>query len=235
MKVAYVAGPYRADTIYGVAQNIQKARDVALRLWKLGYAAICPHSNTAFFDGACDDSVWLSGDLEILRRCDFVVVLDGWEKSEGATKEVQIANIDGIPVYPESWVEEQEGGGRPVSYADEQLEYLRTRGQADAVVKGVGADAPVVANKFGGKQSKMEYDFTQLDPLAMFQLAGILKRGADKYGRDNWKRITTEEHLNHALQHIFAYLAGDRQDDHLGHAFCRLMMAIVVGRDGLAL
>lgn len=121
-----------------------------------------------------------------------------------------------------------------MSYADEQLEYLRTRGQADAVVKGVGADAPVVANKFGGKQSKMEYDFTQLDPLAMFQLAGILKRGADKYGRDNWKRITTEEHLNHALQHIFAYLAGDRQDDHLGHAFCRLMMAIVVDRDGLA-
>lgn len=108
MKVAYVAGPYRADTIYGVAQNIQKARDVALRLWKLGYAAICPHSNTAFFDGACDDSVWLSGDLEILRRCDFVVVLDGWERSEGATKEVQIANIHGIPVYPESWVEEQE-------------------------------------------------------------------------------------------------------------------------------
>ena len=114
---------------------------------------------------------------------------------------------------------------------------------ADAVVKGVGADAPVVANKFGGKQSKMEYDFTQLDPLAMFQLAGILKRGADKYGRGNWKRITTEEHLNHALQHIFAnhalqhifaYLAGDRQDDHLGHAFCRLMMAIVVDRDGLA-
>ena len=113
-----------------------------------------------------------------------------------------------------------------MSYADEQLEYLRTRGQADAVVKGVGADAPVVANKFGGKQSKMEYDFTQLDPLAMFQLAGILK--------DNWKLVTTEEHLNHALQHIFAYLAHDKQDDHLGHAFCRLMMAIVVDRDGLA-
>jgi len=223
LKVAYVAGPYRADTIYGVAQNIQRARDVALRLWKLGYATICPHSNTAFFDGACDDSVWLSGYLEILRRCDFVVVLDGWEKSEGATKEVRVANTNGIPVYPESWVEEQErkDRGRPVSYAD-------------AVVKGVGADAPVVANKFGGKQSKVEYDFTQLDPLAMFQLAGILKRGADKYGRDNWKRITTEEHLNHALQHIFAYLAHDKQDDHLGHAFCRLMMAIVVDRDGLA-
>jgi hypothetical protein len=100
-------------------------------------------------------------------------------------------------------------------------------------VKGVGKDAPMVVNEHGGKQSKVEYAFDQLDPLAMFQLAGIIQKGAEKYGRDNWKRITPEEHLNHALQHIFAHLAGDKQDDHLGHAFCRLMFAIVVDRDGL--
>ena len=28
---------------------------------------------------------------------------------------------------------------------------------------------------------------------------------------------------------------GDKQDDHLGHAFCRLMFAIVVDRDGLSI
>jgi hypothetical protein len=100
-------------------------------------------------------------------------------------------------------------------------------------VKGVGKDAPMVVNEHGGKQSKVEYAFDQLDPLAMFQLAGIIQKGAEKYGRDNWKKITTKEHLNHALQHIFAHLAGDKQDDHLGHAFCRLMFAIVVDRDGL--
>ncbi len=102
-------------------------------------------------------------------------------------------------------------------------------------VKGVGKDAPMVVNEHGGKQSKVEYAFDQLDPQAMFQLAGILQKGAEKYGRDNWKRITPEEHLNHALQHIFAHLAGDKQDDHLGHAFCRLMFAIVVDRDGLSI
>lgn len=102
-------------------------------------------------------------------------------------------------------------------------------------IPGVGKDAPMDVNEHGGKQSKMEYAFTQLDPLAMFQLAGILQKGADKYGRDNWKKITTDEHLNHALQHIFAYLAGDEQDDHLGHAFCRLLFTIVVDRDGLSL
>lgn len=102
-------------------------------------------------------------------------------------------------------------------------------------IKGVGQDAPMDVNQYGGKQSKMDYAFDQLDPLAMFQLAGILQKGSEKYGRDNWKKITTEEHLNHALQHIFAHLAGDKQDDHLGHAFCRLMFAIVVDRDGLSI
>jgi len=99
LKVAYVAGPYRADTIYGVAQNIQKARAVALRLWKLGYAVICPHSNTAFFDGACPDSVWLEGDIEILTRCDLVVLVPGWEASSGTRAEIAEARRFDIPVY----------------------------------------------------------------------------------------------------------------------------------------
>jgi len=109
LKVAYVVGPYRADTINGVAQNIQKSRDVALRLWKLGYAAICPHSNTAFFDGACPDSVWLEGDIEILKRCDLVVLVDGWENSAGARCEVEVAAAHGIPIYDEQWVSNIEG------------------------------------------------------------------------------------------------------------------------------
>lgn len=102
-------------------------------------------------------------------------------------------------------------------------------------IAGVGPDAPTEVNEHGGKQSKMEYAFDQLDPLAMFDLSGILQKGSEKYGRNNWKKITPEEHVNHALQHIFAYMAGDKQENHLGHAFCRIMFAIVVDRDGLSL
>jgi hypothetical protein len=32
--------------------------------------------------------------------------------------------------------------------------------------------------------------------------------------------------------HILAYLAGDKQDDHLGHAFCRMMFALGVELQG---
>jgi len=98
MKIAYVAGPYRSKTEYGVKQNIDRAEVVALELWRMGFAVICPHKNTAFFGGAADDSVWLAGDLEMVRRCDLVVTVDGFERSTGAMGEVELAKSLGIPV-----------------------------------------------------------------------------------------------------------------------------------------
>jgi hypothetical protein len=92
-------------------------------------------------------------------------------------------------------------------------------------IPGVGPDAAVVVNAAGGKQSQTAGRFDLLDAPAMFQIAGILDAGAAKYGEDNWRLIPTRPHLNAALAHIYAWLAGDRQDDHLGHAFCRLMFA----------
>ena len=48
-----------------------------------------------------------------------------------------------------------------------------------------------------------------------------LKYEADK--KDNWHGIPGGRHLNHALRHIAMYQAGDRDEDHLGHALVRLM------------
>lgn len=95
-----------------------------------------------------------------------------------------------------------------------------------ATVQGVGPDAPIVTNEAGGKQSGSPYRCDLLPPLAALQVASVLKHGADKYGPNNWKKIPTGDHLNHALAHVLAWLAGDRQDDHLGHFACRAMMAL---------
>ena len=87
MKLAYIAGPYRADTPSGIVANIRAAEAVAIEYWKKGYAVICPHKNTALFDGLCPDETWLEGDIEIMKRCDVVVMVPGWEKSAGACEE----------------------------------------------------------------------------------------------------------------------------------------------------
>lgn len=91
MKLAYIAGPYRAKTIFQVQANIRKAAEIALKYWKAGCAVICPHTNTAFFDGECPDQVWLDGDLEMVSRCDVIVMVPGWEKSRGACVEHELA------------------------------------------------------------------------------------------------------------------------------------------------
>ena len=102
MKLAYTAGPYRAKTLNGVIENIRLAESVAVDLWRLGYAVICPHKNTALLDGTLgeDDShIWLEGDLVMLERCDCIVMIPGWEMSEGAKPELNFARAKGIPVF----------------------------------------------------------------------------------------------------------------------------------------
>jgi hypothetical protein len=99
VKVVYVAGPYRADSEWEVLQNIRQAEEVAKELWLAGAAVICPHKNTAFFGGLAPDDVWLNGDLEILSRCDIVVMGWNWQRSSGAHAERNRALDIGIPVY----------------------------------------------------------------------------------------------------------------------------------------
>lgn len=99
MKVIYVAGPFRGAHHWEIAENIRNAERLALAVWRLGAAAICPHANTAHFQNAAPDAVWLTGDLEILKRCDGVIVTSDWERSTGARAEVRYADSHDIPVF----------------------------------------------------------------------------------------------------------------------------------------
>ena len=98
MKLAYVAGPYRAPTAAQRQDNIHRARKAAESLWRAGYAVLCPHMNSANMDGIVDDEVFLQGCLEMVRRCDLVWLLPGWRASEGAVREVAEAERCGVEV-----------------------------------------------------------------------------------------------------------------------------------------
>lgn len=99
--VVYIAGPYRAKGGHTVAENIQAAREAAIKLWGEGHATICPHLNTANFedDSGLSDEMYLDGDLKILARCDGVVMLGRWQESEGAKGEHDYALHHGIPIW----------------------------------------------------------------------------------------------------------------------------------------
>ena len=79
-----------------------------------------------------------------------------------------------------------------------------------------------------GDKSLLQFAFDELEDSELQQvvrIAKVLQYGASRYAANNWRLIPQEEHINHALIHIIAHLAGDTQDDHLDHALCRLMMA----------
>jgi len=99
MKLVYVAGPFRGDSAWAIECNIRRAETLALEVWRLGAAALCPHTNTRFFQNAAPDEVWLAGDLVMLERCDAVILTDCWERSSGARAEVEHAQKRGIPVF----------------------------------------------------------------------------------------------------------------------------------------
>jgi hypothetical protein len=93
-------------------------------------------------------------------------------------------------------------------------------------IADLSPDAPTAINEHSGRQSSLPYRCDLLPPRALLHEAEILARGAAKYGVDNWRKIGVREHVNHALTHLLAMLAGDGQDDHLGHATCRCLMAL---------
>jgi hypothetical protein len=109
MLLAYVAGSYRDNRGERyVLQNIDAAARVGRELATLGLFPVVPHQNTRMYGGNdIPDEFWLAGDLELMRRCDLVVMLPGWEKSEGARAEWREAmGRVGMGVY--YWPEDRE-------------------------------------------------------------------------------------------------------------------------------
>lgn len=96
-------------------------------------------------------------------------------------------------------------------------------------IEGIGPDAPIDINDEGGEISSLPYRFDLIPPEAAFSLAETFYKGIEKgYKENNWRLIDRNTLINHALSHIFAYLAGDKQDNHLNHALCRLAMAVAM-------
>lgn len=99
MKIVYIAGKFRAPTGWGVEQNVRAAENVGMEVAKLGAMPLIPHANSRFFHGTGDEQFWVAGTLELLRRCDAVMVVSNWKDSVGARGEVMEARERNIPVF----------------------------------------------------------------------------------------------------------------------------------------
>lgn len=106
MKVVYIAGPYMGAThdgksFFQINTNIMFAREWAKKVFQLGVFAFCPHLNSYHMelDVDADADFWRKADLEILSRCDAILLIPGWENSRGSVLERTFAIDNSIPVF----------------------------------------------------------------------------------------------------------------------------------------
>ena len=97
--VVYIAGPYRAATEFLVEQNRRRAEAAMLLVVGMGLVPLCPHTMTRYLDGRGTDEYWLNATLELMRRCDAVLLCEGWQHSAGTLGEIQEAREMQMPIY----------------------------------------------------------------------------------------------------------------------------------------
>ena len=72
-----------------------------------------------------------------------------------------------------------------------------------------------------------ETRYDLISPIGLEAVARTCAEGAEKYGDWNWEAgMPVHDLLNHALRHVYRYLAGDRSEPHLPHAAWGLLAAI---------
>lgn len=88
MKLIYIAGAFSGD----ILRNIQRARAIADQLARARVAYYLPHAD-GLHNAALrlPEEYWLASTMEVLKRCDAVQLVPGWEGSTGTQAEIDAA------------------------------------------------------------------------------------------------------------------------------------------------
>jgi hypothetical protein len=113
-------------------------------------------------------------------------------------------------------------GGTLASFALRMIRELRERAMKEVEGATVRYGSGAVRSS---DAEATRYDL--VSPIGLEAVARAAAEGAEKYSDFNWERgMPVGDLLNHAIRHVYRYLAGDREEDHLGHAAWGLLAAI---------
>lgn len=103
--LVYIAGAFGALSPAGHEENVHRAAAYRMPVAQLGCYPVCPHKNTESLGGptgfdpdAKQQTAWYEGSIQLLRRCDVLLLIPGWEASAGSKTEKAAAEGWGIPV-----------------------------------------------------------------------------------------------------------------------------------------
>lgn len=100
MRTAYIAGKLNDDACDYIT-NLHKMLRRAEKIRKHGYAIYVPGLDflMGLFCGNYNYQDYFNNNQEFLKRCDKMIVTEGWETSKGTTKEIKLARELNIPLY----------------------------------------------------------------------------------------------------------------------------------------
>ena len=195
--VVYVAGRFRAADGWKINENVFAAEKAGRKVAALGAMPLIPHSIGAHMAGTEDDTFWLTGTLELMRRCDAVLVLPGYQESQGAMGEIAEAQrigmpvimpLDGAPGWEDlrSWLKLSmlaQGEG-PVMLMAEIAEkrLVDARGKADQTLARLGIELgqregeTLLAAAQRVRETGIHAEVERLNKLCEFYLANLTER-----------------------------------------------------------
>jgi len=97
--MGYLSAPHSAATALERNQLCYRALEASFLLWERGVLHYCPHANAPTMDLAdIETETRMTMGLEVIRRCDWVLMLSDWGKAPECRREFNVAQALKIPV-----------------------------------------------------------------------------------------------------------------------------------------
>lgn len=99
LPMGYLSAPMSAPDALTRTFHALAAKRISHELWEAEILHYCPHANSPAI-GSTDVGYesWMAMDLEVLRRCDFIIMAGNWTESPGCRRELAMAMHLGKPV-----------------------------------------------------------------------------------------------------------------------------------------
>ena len=103
MKRIYIAGAIRSTDPLQFLENIRRGMRLSAQAIMAGYAVYSPFVDFNFFlqlhpGERIPVEMIQAQSMAWLEVCDAVLVVPGWENSQGTAAEIAVAHVEGIPV-----------------------------------------------------------------------------------------------------------------------------------------